>query len=442
MFRKTKESLKLIDYNLYLILFLMGLMPTLYLTVRIFFLGQMPNSWGYNIASQLSWVDVIYEVLQEGLIIPLYHLLGISLKKNNEFENKIKTSSILIFSIFLLLSVILSVFINSLTNLMNQDPILINDTVIYIRLETISKIFLSLFKFYIVIFSLKKRDKFLYSIVFLQMALTIIFDIFLVSSLSISLNLGVKGIAYSNIFVNLILLFFCIGYMYKTNLISFKNKTKLDFTWFKEWFKIGSFSGLESFVRNLFFIVMIVRMTNIVGEQGTFWVTNNFIWSWLLLPILQFGELIKRDCGEDINCFLKKERAYFSITTIVVLLWIVSIPVWKPFIKNVMNIQNYEEIYRLSLISLGFYIVFAFNNVIDSIFYGIGKTQYLLIQSLIINILFYGTFFILYLNNIYKPTLTSITLMFASAIGADGVVTFIMYYWYKKKIIKKIKYEL
>ena len=436
MLNKIKNSLKLIDYNLFFILFLMGLMPTLYSTVRIFFLGQMPNSWGYNIASQLSWLNVIYEVIQEGLILPLYCLLGSSLKNQSEFENKIKTGSIVIFSIFLLLSIIVSAFIYPLINWMKQDLSLVNDTAIYIRLETIATIFLSLFKFYIVIFSLQKRKFFLYLIVFLQMLLTIIFDVFLVSSFSISLNLGVKGIAYSNILVNIILFISFIIYMYKSVLISLKAKSNLDYRWLKKWLKIGSFSGLESFVRNLFFLVMIVRMTNIVGEQGTFWVTNSFIWSWLLLPILQFGELIKRDCGEDPNCFFKKENAYFSITAIVVLLWIVSIPVWKPFIKNVMNVQNYEEIYRLSLISLGFYIVFAFNNVIDSIFYGIGKTQYLLIQSLIINILFYGTFFILYLNNIYKPTLMSITLMFASAIAADGIITFIMYAWYKKKLKK------
>ena len=46
-------------------------------------------------------------------------------------------------------------------------------------------------------------------------------------------------------------------------------------------------------------MLMIVRMVNVVGEQGTFWVANNFIWGWLLLPVLQLGELIKSDCGED-----------------------------------------------------------------------------------------------------------------------------------------------
>ena len=57
----------------------MGLIPTIYTTVRIHFLGNMPSDWGFNIASQLSWVNLVYEVLQEAIILPLFYLMGKSL---------------------------------------------------------------------------------------------------------------------------------------------------------------------------------------------------------------------------------------------------------------------------------------------------------------------------------------------------------------------------
>ncbi|MFA5742336.1 MAG: hypothetical protein WC874_05600, partial [Candidatus Izemoplasmatales bacterium] len=63
--------MKRINYRLFFALLLMGLVPTIYTTVRIFFLGQMPGDWGFNIASQLSWINLIYEVIQEALILPL-----------------------------------------------------------------------------------------------------------------------------------------------------------------------------------------------------------------------------------------------------------------------------------------------------------------------------------------------------------------------------------
>ena len=46
----------------------------------------------------------------------------------------------------------------------------------------------------------------------------------------------------------------------------------------KDFFKIGGISGLESFVRNIAYMLMVSRMVNMVGEQGTYWVANNFIW--------------------------------------------------------------------------------------------------------------------------------------------------------------------
>ena len=80
-------------------------------------------------------------------------------------------------------------------------------------------------------------------------------------------------------------------------------KTKLSFAWMKDFLKVGGISCLKSFVRNIAYMLMIARMVNMVGEQGTYWVANNFIWGWLLLPVLQLGELIKRETvGWESNC--------------------------------------------------------------------------------------------------------------------------------------------
>ena len=94
------------------------------------------------------------------------------------------------------------------------------------------------------------------------------------------------------------------------------------------------------------------------------------------------------------------------------LIWCCTLPYWTFFIKNVMNITNYKDVYHIVLVSTLFYILFAFNNVIDSIFYGIGKSNYMLFQSIIVNTIFYGTLFILYKFGIYTPNLQLIAIMF------------------------------
>ena len=60
---KISSSLKRIDHRLFIALLLMGLCPTLYTTLRTFFLGQLPGEWSYSIAGQLSWINLIYEVV-------------------------------------------------------------------------------------------------------------------------------------------------------------------------------------------------------------------------------------------------------------------------------------------------------------------------------------------------------------------------------------------
>ena len=69
------------DFRLYLSLLVMGLCPAIYTTVRIHFLGQMPDPWAYSIAGQLGWVNLAYEVIQEAVLLPLFYFLGHSGKE-------------------------------------------------------------------------------------------------------------------------------------------------------------------------------------------------------------------------------------------------------------------------------------------------------------------------------------------------------------------------
>ena len=60
MFSKIKLSLSRINYKLFAALLVLGLAPTIYTTVRVFFLGQLPGEWSFSIAGQLSWVNLLY----------------------------------------------------------------------------------------------------------------------------------------------------------------------------------------------------------------------------------------------------------------------------------------------------------------------------------------------------------------------------------------------
>jgi len=415
----------------------MMLFPTAYNTVRIYFLGAMPDDWGLNIASQLAWADLFYEVIQEALILPLFFILGKSLSNKQELENKIRSGLLLTGIIYTGLSLILIVFTKEFVLLMAQNKDLIDATVNYIRLETIAALLSTLFRFMFVVLIIIKKDIYLYITLGIQMVLSILLDTFLISELSFSIKIGVNGIAISNIIVNFVNILICIYLLSKEKIFILK-KEKMSFAWVKEWSKVGKYSGIESFIRNFVFIVMIIRMVNMVSEQGSYWIANNFIWHWLLLPALALHDLIQRDIGEDKNNIQKNTLGYIALTTIFAIIWLSSIPLWKPFLKYIMNIDNYETVFYIVILQTAFYITFIFNRICDSTFYGIGRTDYMLIQSICIDVFYYGIAFILYINGIFIPTLFSISMLFGIGMAMDFIPTAILYFKMLKKLNMKI----
>lgn len=436
------RALKTVDYRLWIAILATMLLPTVYQTVRFFFLGNMPSDNGINIASQLQWVNLFYEVIQEALILPLFFLLGKSLMNREELANKVRTGLVVTAGIYLLVSIIIISCARPLVVLMAQEDALVDATVAYVRLETIAALFSTLWRFMSLVLVTMKKDKHLYIVLGVQMLLSVLLDTFLVSNLNVSAKLGVNGIAYTNMIVNASLVFISILLLLYENINLF-SKTKWSFSWLKDWFKVGKYSGLESFLRNLAFMVMVVRMTNVVSEQGNYWLANGFIWNWLLLPGLALADLVKKDVGENKENIRNKTFGYLILTSIFAVLWLLSIPIWKPFLQYVMNVEDYETVFNIVLIETGFYITFLFNSCIfDSTFYGLGKTNYMLIQSLCIDVFYYGIMFILYLIGVFVPTLLGIALMFGIGMTLDFIPTMILYIQMLKKENIKINFKL
>lgn len=432
MFTKVKKSLSKINYKLFISLLVLGLVPTIYTTVRVFFLGQLPGEYSFSIAGQLSWVNLLYEILSEAIVLPLFFFIGKVLTDKKEFANRMRTGLLISVSAYAILSIIIIAFAKPLLSLMATDKAIIDASANYIRIESVASIFSLAFNFIMVAMVTLGKEKYVYVLTAVKLILCLLVDTFMVSTLPISLNLGVNGIAFSNIIVNVILVVMAIVLLSKEGIVLFK-KAKLSFAWMKDFLKVGGISGLESLVRNVAYMLMIARMVNMVGEQGTYWVANNFIWGWLLLPVLQLGELIKRETATDENAVKNNSFGYFVITAVICVLWIVTIPLWKPFMTHVLNFGDVDKLFELVMVLLGFYMLYAFQNVFDSTFYGLGKTNYMLFESVVTNAIYYGGAFILYLCGVWQPTLIGIALLFGIGNAFDSIVSLVAYAFLLKK---------
>ena len=106
MFEKIKTSLRNIDYKLFLALLIMGLVPTIYTTVRTYWLGELPGEWSFSIAGQLGWVNLFYEIIDEAIILPLFYFIGKSLDNNADLTNKVKTGLLMSLCAYLILGIV------------------------------------------------------------------------------------------------------------------------------------------------------------------------------------------------------------------------------------------------------------------------------------------------------------------------------------------------
>ena len=85
------------------------------------------------------------------------------------------------------------------------------------------------------------------------------------------------------------------------------------------------------------------------------------------------------------------------------------------------------------MVLLAFYVLYVIQNICDATFYALGKTHYMLFESVVTNTLYYGTAFILWKCGVWTPSLIGIALLFGIGNVFDSIVSFIAYAFLLKK---------
>ena len=424
------KQLKSFNWRLFTALCTLALIPAIYQTVKTFIISSNAHSAAFNIIGQMEWFDLINETLQAFLIIPLYSILNKIFKNHSEnFARHTFKTGILTFIIYTLFSISVLIYGVLLLKAMNPNELDIVTTNAYLQLETIAFMVGLTVSFINVVFVVVGKDKNVYIFLAIQTGLSLIADFVLLP------NLGIYGIAVSNIIVNVILAISGFVLLYVQKYIKLCWFHKSDLPILKEWCKVGIFSGLQQFADNFIYAIMICKMVNMVAEQGNYWIANNFIWGWLLIPITALSEVIRRDC-KDGYAKLKQFNYYF-IVAVVISVWVITVPLWTPFLRYAENLQNANKIFSIVIKLAPFYIAYAGCAIIDNIFVGLGKTLYNAINSLIINLVYYGIFYILYLTNTIAFSMNAIILMFGFGMVVHLAVSLIEEKLFLRKVETK-----
>lgn len=412
------SQLKKFNWRLFTALCALALIPAIYQSIKTFIISSNNQSTAFDIIGQMEWFDLINETLQAFLIIPLYSILNKIFKNDKEnFAKHTFKMGLVAFLIYTLFSIGVLIYGVTLIKAMNSNEIDLTVVNHYLQLETIAFMVGIIVSFVNVVFIVVGKDKNVYIFLAINTVLSLIADFALIP------NLGVYGIAVSNIIVNTILAISSFILLYLQKYIKFCWFHKSDLPILKEWCKIGVFSGIQQFIDNFIYAVMVCKMVNMVAEQGNYWIANNFIWGWLLIPITALSEVIRRDCKD--GYFNLNQFNYYFIAIAVVVVWIITIPLWTPFFEYAENLSNANEIFSITIKLAPFYIAYAGCAIIDNVFIGLGKTLYNAINSLIINLVYYGLFYILYKTETICFNMDVIILMFGFGMVVHLVVSLI-----------------
>ena len=416
--RKKISALKTFRWQLWLSLCVLALIPAVYQTVRTFLISSAGQPDAFDIIGQMEWFDLINETLQAFLIVPLYSLLNRSFKnRRDEFAGVVFKTGLCTFLLYTLFSIGVLIYGTVLISAMNPGRIDLAATSVYLRLETLAFMAGIAVSFVNVVFVVIGKASNIYIYLGVRTVLSLLADFLLIP------RCGANGAAVSNILTNTLLSAACIQMLYRQGYIQASRFRVSDGAMFIEWSRTGFFSGLQQFIDNFIYAVMVCRMVNAVAEQGSYWIANNFIWGWLLIPISALAEVIRSDCKDGYKAL--RQSNYYLIAAGSVILWAATIPAWMPFFQYAQHLGNADAIFSIVIRLTPFYAAYAGCAIIDNIFVGLGRTGYITVNSLIINLGYYGVFYILHRTRTVTFDMNMIILMFGFGMVVHYAVSLI-----------------
>ena len=388
------------DIKLLFSLIVWMLVPSIYLLIRMNIVSI--NNVDINILGQMEWFDLIDEVITTMLIVPLYSLLS---KEKSKFKNGIAFLASVIIYLFFTIFVVLHITV--ITRFMNAEYA--KD---YLLLQTISLMFSFILTFIVLLLTINSDHKLVWALIIIKVIMLSICDYILIGKFKDI------GAAYSEIFVNGLLSVISVYLIIRRGYISIE-RTGISF--FNEWFQIGRFAGIQIFLDNFIYAIMIVKIVNAVNEAGNYWVANNFIWGWLLVPVTCFSELIKKN---NLSSVSFKNTWIYGLA--IVGLWIITMPFWSIFINKAMAVDS-NKIMPIVMLNIPFYITYIISAFIDAWFISKGRTIYNMIISLVVNIVYYGIAYILFRRNIFTLNMNFIIYMFGVGMVVHMMLSIILY---------------
>ena len=377
-----------------------------------------------EIAGQIEWFDLFNETILAFLTVPMYFVFNRA-KDDEELSSRINTTFLIGMALYTLVSVVIYIYASNLTAYMDAPAASVN----YLRLETIGFVIGFVSSYLFVLFVVRGKKEYFITLLIAKVAMLSIGNSVLIP------EHGVTGVALTNISVNAIIAVVSVIFLQKENLL--RKWKGLDKPAIKDWVNTGIFSGGQVLVANIIYTLVVMKMVNEVSQMGNYWLANNFIWGWLIIPVAAIGEMLKREYYRG----YRRIWNYLALTTLVLVIWLISVPFWNFMFSDIITAEDPSAITHILYLSVPFYVAYAYSVIFQAVLISVGKTRYIFYECLIVNFVYYGIVYGLYLAGVFEATMEFIILMFGIGLIVCLAID-IAFYLYSIKSIPKgpIKY--
>jgi Na+-driven multidrug efflux pump len=429
--RTGTQLLRQWDWRLFLLIFLYMALPQFYRSYSFYLIGNaIPDTNALATVAQWQFMELLLEVVQETFVLAIFFFVGKGIQSKDGPGPQIRTSLTTIFIFSSIIAAVLFSFSSRFVAIIGTPADIQAATATFLKIKTAGIPILLLCTASVMIIETINRKKLILTMAVLQVVYRFVCDSFFFGGHSFSLNLGVTGVAWSDLAASLALLITMLALIREPLTSAIKHWWSVfSFKDWKTYLGVGGWSGLDSLVRNFAYFFMIVRLLNLLGDDaiGGYYLAMNIIWSFLLVPILALSETTKVLIANHSLNLYKIRNLWFSaliIGVVVLLVWLLLLPFWQGFAgllnKNGQIVQFSVKAMTILIVP---YMLLALNTVTDAIFYGVGKTKYMAYQAIITNGTVYVIAFIAYLLELWTPTFSSILVIFSIGILVDSILT-------------------
>ena len=432
MIGQLRAHLGLWDWRLFTFILLFLALPGAYQLYRVNLVGNaIPDSSALAIVAQWQFVNLIIEIFQEATVLAIYFFVGSRISSGASVQlDRLKSALVFIFIVSAVFALAVFAFRGSFVEIVDTPEAIRSETIGFLGVTVLGAPFTLLYAASIVIMQALNKRGLILGMAFLNVLVRFAFDSLFFGGYAFSLDTGVIGAAWSSLLASILLFAVAMYALFFTMRVSLRAFFAVPtFRDIRTYLTVSSGSGLDSLVRNVAYFVMIVRIVNSIGEEeiGGYYLSIQIFWSFMLVPVLAFADSAKALFANNSNQ-IERVRELWRVSMIVVaamiLLWVAFVPFWGAAARA-LNPDDATVAYATTAFVILFipYVLFSFNTVTDSLFYGLGKTQYMAYQSIVTNGTVYLIAFALYVWDIWQPDFEGVMMLFGLGILVDSILT-------------------